>query len=91
MKTKKLNFKAKIVALLFLLTIIPTAYALAISCYEAWLAAFHEANTEYYNDIANCEETYIPFGAQLCLTEAEMSYGQSLDQAADEYYKCIGG
>lgn len=91
MKTKKINFKTKAVALFFLLTIIPSAYVLAVSCYEAWLAAFNEANTEYYTDVANCEETNIPFGSQLCLTEAEMSYGQSLDQAADEYYKCIGG
>ena len=45
MKTKKINFKTKAAALFFLLTIIPSAYVLAVSCYEAWLAAFNEANT----------------------------------------------
>lgn len=89
MKTKKLDLKTRAIALLFLMTIIPSAYSMATTCYEAWLGAYQEATEEHFSDIAECEGTLIPFGTQLCLTEADLSYGQALDQASDEYHDCI--
>lgn len=76
MKTKKL------------IALLPAFFVTGIlmaSCYASWNTAYNNATNEYNADMEYCANEV----SARCSREAGLSYGQSLDAAAQAYYDCL--
>lgn len=79
-----MNLKTIIICLVSLML---PLYVIARGCFDYWTADYLAAQEEYLTDMEKC-------GGKLpsakCKREANLDYGKSVDEAADNYYRCVG-
>ena len=77
--------KLIIISALFLIPIV----AFGASCYEQWLSAYDNALDQYKKDLAYCQNRGFDSMSFRCADFAKYDLEQSINKAADTYYRCL--
>ena len=77
--------KITIIIALFLVPL----FAFSISCYEQWLSNYDSAMQQYEEDMAYCQNRGFDSMSFRCAGFAKYDLEQSLNKAADTYYRCL--